>query len=132
MIRTLITLAAALAVTTSAYAAPDTDFPHRDWGKVATLDMSAADATACVARAMDREGSVLVLPTAGGSDIDYTAGSMFGSLNEPWVRFKIREKATGSALTIFYRHPVNQKWLRRVMRNFQKQCLKVASVSPAN
>jgi hypothetical protein len=108
--------------------AKDTDYPHRDWGQVATLDMTVAEATACIARQMDREGSVLILPVDGGNDLDYTAGTMFGSVNEPWVRFQVRA-APSTTLRISYRKPVGQKWLRRVMRNFQKSCLRVTNVT---
>ncbi len=91
--------------------------------------MTLADATACIARVMDREGSVLVLPVEGGNDLDYTAGTMFGSVNESWVRFQIRA-GEATTLRIFYRHPVNQKWLRRVNRNLVKVCLKVIETRP--
>jgi hypothetical protein len=119
------------ALILSAAAAPDTDYLHRDWGQVATLDMSLADATACIARTLDREGSVLVLPVDGGNDLDYSAGTIFGgSVNEPWAQFKIRGTAAPTELRILYRHPVNQKWLRRVMRNLGKRCLKIGSLKP--
>jgi hypothetical protein len=92
--------------------------------------MTLADATTCVARTMDREGSVLVLPVEGGNDLDYSAGTMFGgSVNEAWATFAIRGGQT-STLRISYRHPVNQKWLRRVMRNLQKRCLRVRQIQP--
>lgn len=131
MTRITLSIAAALALVPSAIAAPDTDYPHRDWGQVATLDMSLADATACIARAMDREGSVLVLPTEGGNDIDFSPGGLFGaSTFEPFLRFKVRPTGEFAEMRLFYRHPVSQKKAGRYVEKLQKRCLKVRSIAP--
>ncbi len=112
----------------SASAEKGSDQPHRDWGQVATLDMEVGAATACIARTMDREGSVLMLPVQGGSDLDYSAGTFLGgSVSKPWATFHVRDKPA-TTLRITYRHPVNQKWIRRVMRNLTKSCLTVRRI----
>lgn len=126
----LLTGFAALIATT-ATAGPETDFPHRDWGKIATLDMNQADASACVARAMDREGSVLVLPVDGGNDIDFSPGGLFGATTgEPFLRFKVRGGGSTSSLRVFYRHPIKQKLAGRYVEKLQKRCLKVRQIDP--
>lgn len=132
MIRASLVLAASLAFIPAASAGPDTDFPHRDWGQVAILDMTLADATSCIARAMDRDGAVLVLPVDGGNDIDFSPGTMFGgSTNEPFLRFKVRESGDASTMRLFYRHPVRKKLAGRYVEKLQKRCLKVRSIDPA-
>ena len=83
-----ILILAGFAATASAD--KDTDYPHRDWGHVATLDMSVAEATACIARALDKGGSVLVLPVDGGNDIDYSVDVPWGKRPDAWERFKLR------------------------------------------
>jgi len=111
MKRLAIILAGFAAVP--AHAGPD--YPHRDFGQVIALDMSLPDATSCIARSMDRYGSVLVLPNDGGDDIDFSAGTMFGgSVNEAWISFKVRPDGDASNLRVFYRHPVIAKGVRGI------------------
>lgn len=133
MIRTTITLAA-LALTPAATAAPDTDYPHRDWGQVATLDMSLSDSAACLTRELARQyGHTLPIQVDGGTDIDAGPGpNMFGVPYEPWLRFKIRNEASATTLRVFYRHPVSQKQVSKLVQKMSKRCLKVRSISPAN
>lgn len=131
MIRTTITLAAALALAPAASAGPDTDYPHRDWGQVATLDMKMPDATACVAREVDRKGAALVLPVDGGNDIDFSVGAAFGNVGEPWIRFQLRQAGHDVQLRAAYRHPAHVKLVSKYIRGFQKRCLKVRSITPA-
>lgn len=128
--KSIILIAALLA--SPAYADDDTDYPHRDWGKSVKLDMTLGEATACVAREMDRKGSVLIVPVDGGNDIDFSAQSMFSTVGEPWERFKIRSKDGETTLRIFYRHPVNRRWIEnRDMKRLKKSCLKVLSITPS-
>lgn len=128
----LIALAGFALVTAPALARSDTDFPHRDWGQVATLDMTVAEATGCIARELDRQGSVLVLPVEGGNDIDFSAGGMFGgSVGEPWERFKVRREGDVTTLRVFYRHPFNQKGVGKAVERLGKRCLRISSLRPA-
>lgn len=115
----------------SASVGPDTDFPHRDWGQVAMLDMTVADATACIARELNRSGSVLVLPVEGGNDIDFTVNVLWGKKMEPWERFKLRGNGPTSTLSLFYRHPVTQKGVGKDIARLQKKCLRVSSMRPS-
>lgn len=115
----------------SASAGPDTDYPHRDWGQIATLDMSVADATACIARELNRTGSVLVLPVESGNDIDFTANVPWGKKLEPWERFKLRGAGDTSVLTLFYRHPVTRKGAGKDVARLQKRCLRVKAIQAA-
>jgi len=132
--RSIAILLAGFAVATAsvALAGPETDFPHRDWGNVATLDMPAADAVSCIAREMDKSGSVLVLPTTGGTDIDYTlsGGLMNQNAGEPYMRFKVRADAAGVTLRAFYRRPLSQKATDKTIAGLQKRCLRVEKVLP--
>lgn len=132
MIRTTITLAAALALAPAASAAPDTDYPHRDWGQVATLDMSVIDATACIARELGRNGETSIIPAEGGNDIDYALRVMWGKKMEPWMTFKLRESEDGATMRIFYRHPFKAKNIIKQVERLQKRCLKVRSITSAN
>ncbi|WPZ05664.1 hypothetical protein [Pelagerythrobacter marinus] len=120
-----LTLLAALT-STAAIAGPD--YPHRDWGQTLALDMTATEATACMARELDRQGEALIVPAEGGSDIDFSSDAMFGgAVGEPWIRFQIREDDDATTLSALYRHPVNKRWIARVLRNAEKRCLKVAA-----
>jgi len=108
-----------------------TDYPHRDWGQVAMLDMTVAEATACIARELDRNGSVLILPTEGGNDIDYTMDVLWGKKPDAWERFKIRPNGDKASLKVFYRHPVSQKETGKDVARLQKKCLVVATITPS-
>lgn len=132
MTRAIFTLAAAMAFAPVAIAGPDTDYPHRDWGQVATLDMTLDEATTCVARAMDRKGGVLVLPVEGGNDVDFTHDVAWGKRMEPWLTFKLRAADRGSTMQVFYRHPYTVGKVAVKVRWLQKRCLKVASITPVN
>lgn len=122
-------LAGFAALATQASARSDTDYPHRDWGKVVTLDMSVTEATACIVREMNRNGSATVIPAEGGNDIDWKAGVMFGgTVGEPWQTFKVRSEAGSTTLRIFYRHPVRLGANDKVVAKMRKQCLKVVKV----
>jgi hypothetical protein len=89
MIRTIITLAAIFAVTSPALA-QNPDHPHRDWGKVATLDMPLIEATSCIGRELNRAGDAMIVPVEGGNDIDWTAHVPWGKKMEPWMTFQLR------------------------------------------
>lgn len=133
MTRALLTLAAAMAFAPVAIASPDTDYPHRDWGQVATLDMSLADATTCVTRGIARTYErVITVPVEGGTDIDAgPGGGFFGVAHDPWVRLMVREDAGAVTLRAFYRHPVSRKDVGKIIEKLKKRCLKVASIAPA-
>ena len=118
--------------TVPAHAGPDTDYPHRDWGKVAILDMTVAEATACVAREMRRHGPVLSIGAEGGNDIDWTPGGLFQSGGaEPWITFRIRSEHDQTRLRVLYRHPIIAKGVDGYIKKLEKRCLKVARISPA-
>ncbi|WP_395326936.1 hypothetical protein WBP06_09485 [Novosphingobium sp. BL-8H] len=124
-------LAGFAALATQASARSDTDYPHRDWGKVVTLDMSVTDATACITREMNRNGDATVIPVDGGSDIDVAPHLMWGPKAEPWQTFKVRDEAGSTTMRIFYRHPVKQGANDKAVAKMAKQCLKVREISPA-
>lgn len=132
MTRIALSLAAALAFAAPAAARSDTDYPHRDWGQVATLDMSVTDATACIARELNRNGEASVIPADGGNDVDYALRVMFGKKMEPWMTFKLREHDGMATMRIFYRHPFKASGIIKQVERLQKHCLKVASITPAN
>jgi hypothetical protein len=115
-----------------AAAASDTDYPHRDWGQVATLDMTVPEATACIAREKNRQGGTLVIPVEGGNDIDFRAATGFfgGTVNEPWQTFKVRSEGGATTLRIFYRHPFSQERMTKDVARLGRKCLKVRSTSP--
>ncbi|ALC12475.1 hypothetical protein [Sphingopyxis sp. 113P3] len=133
MTRAFTMLAASLALSASASARSDTDYPHRDWGQVATLDMSVTEATACITRELSRSGSATVIPADGGNDIDFKASSGFfgGTVNEPWQTFKVREVDGSIVLRVFYRHPVNKKRVAKQVEKMRRHCLKVVNIDPA-
>ena len=116
-----------------AHAGPETDFPHREWGMVAMLNMSLTDATACVTRELARQyGRTTPVPAEGGTDIDGgPGGGLFGLAYDPWVRIKVREANGVVTLGASYRHPVSAKQLGKVITRMQKRCLRVAEIRPA-
>lgn len=117
-------------VAMPAMAAPDTDFPHRDWGQIATLDMTVDEATSCIARELNRFGDATVLPMAGGNDIDFAAHPMWGPKMEPWQTFKVRSEDGATKLRVFYRHPVKKASVSKDVTRMQKRCLKVQKIDP--
>lgn len=106
------------------------DYPHRDWGQVVTLDMTMADATACIAREMDRHGSVLVLPVEGGADIDFSVDVMWGKQLDPWERFKLRTEEGKTVLRVFYRKPTGPKSVGKDVERLRKRCLVIREMRP--
>ena len=127
-----IMLAGLAVFATHASARSGTDYPHRDWGQVLTLEMSVDEATACIAREMRRQGPILVLPVDGGNDIDWTAGGLFQKGGtEAWVNFKIRREGDTTKLRIFYRHPIITKGLNGYVKKLEKQCLVVLRSLPS-
>lgn len=131
MIRTLIAFSAALCVASPALADPDTDYPHRDWGQVATLDMTLMDATACIARTLDRRGDAIVIPAEGGNDIDFAVRPAWGPKMEPWLSFKLREEGSATQLRIFYRRPMSRGKVANEVERLRKRCLMVSSITPS-
>ncbi|MEY4056180.1 MAG: hypothetical protein RL519_1515 [Pseudomonadota bacterium] len=131
MIRPSITVIAVIAFASSASAAPDTDYPHRDWGKVAVIDMSLPDATTCVIRGIARTYERVVPASVdGGTDIDAgPGGGLFGIAHDPWLRLMVREIDGDVTLRVFYRHPVSQKQVNKLVSKIQERCLKVRSIS---
>lgn len=121
-----------LALAFAALQDKGTDYPHRDWGQVATLDMTVQDATTCIARTLSRRGDALVLPVDGGNDIDFAVRPMWGPKMEPWETYKVRSSADRATLRLFYRHPVTAKGAGKDVRFLQKHCLKIASIKPAS
>lgn len=121
---------AGFALTASAE--KDTDYPHRDWGQVATLDMSVTEATTCIARFLARKGDAIVLPVEGGNDIDFAVRPMWGPKMEPWESFKVRDEAGVTTLRLFYRHPVRKKGAGKDIDRLVKACLKIRSLTPSS
>lgn len=132
MKRLTLAIAGFAALSTGAIARSDTDYPHRDWGQVATLDMSLVEATACIARELNRTGDASVLPVEGGNDIDFAVRPMWGPKMEPWETFKIRSEGGTTTLRVFYRHPVKQKGVSKDVSRLQKQCLRVLNVAQSS
>lgn len=126
--RLSVVLLAAAAALTSSVALAGPDYPHRDWGKVATLDMSLTDATTCIARTLNKRGSVLVLPVDGGNDIDFSVGVAWGNQPDPWERFKLREEEGVTTLRVFYRHPIRRGGVDKDVKRLQKHCLKISRI----
>ena len=128
-----MTLSILIIAAVMAPAPGGSDQPHRDWGQIATLDMSVTDATACIMRATSRGGaSAQIIPADGGNDIDYraAAGLFGGSVGKPWITYQVRQAGSGSLLTILYRHPYRQSMAAKQFRDLRKRCRKVASVNP--
>lgn len=118
----------------SASAGPDTDYPHRDWGQVAALDMTVSEAAACIVRIKSGGGATAqVVPADGGTDIDFrpSAGLFGGSVFEPWETFKLREASGTTSMRIFYRHPYRQDGISKDFARLRKKCLKVVAVRPS-
>lgn len=130
MIRSSLSIAAALAIAPAAIAAPDTDYPHRDWGQEATLDMSLIEATACVARELNRIGDATVIPAEGGNDVDWAMRGLFGVKQEPWLSFKLREAPGATVMRVFYRKPMSKGKVDKEIRRQQRRCLRVRSIAP--
>lgn len=130
MIRTIITLAAIFAVTSPALA-QNPDHPHRDWGKVATLDMPLIDATSCIGRELNRAGDAMIVPVEGGNDIDWTAHVPWGKKMEPWMTFQLRGAGDRTILRVLYRRPIGPGRVSKDITKMQKRCLKVESIAPA-
>jgi hypothetical protein len=111
-------------------AAGSDDQPHRRWDKTAWTEATLAETQACVARVMDRMGSVLVLPVEGGADIDFTIGGglFVQGMGEPYARFQVRDE--GSRRTIFglYRHPLRGNIFDGSVKSMQKRCAIVITV----
>jgi hypothetical protein len=120
-------------IAASASAKQDTDYPHRDWGQVATIDMTATEAAACLTRQLSRQfGRVTPVPAEGGTDIEGgPGGGFFGTPHDPWVSYQVRGQASGSTLRVFYRHPISQGNISRDVRRMGEKCLKIAKLSPA-
>jgi len=112
-------------VATTASARSDTDYPHRDWGQVMTLDMSVADATACIARELGRRADASVIPAEGGNDIDIAPRGLWGPKSEPWQTYKIRSENGTTVLRAFYRHPVRQGAVTKEVAKLGRRCLKL-------
>lgn len=127
----LITLAGFVILSTPALARSDTDYPHRDWGQVATLDMAVVEATACIARELGRKGDAVVIPMEGGNDIDFAVRPMWGPKMEPWETYKVRSESGVTTLRVFYRHPVKRDGVGKDVARLQKQCLRVSKVEQA-
>lgn len=123
-------LAGFAAIATQAYARSDTDYPHRDWGKVVALDMSVTEATACITRELNRTRVPTVIAVDGGNDIDVAAHVAWGKKMEPWQTFKVRSDGEDATLRIFYRHPIRQGANDKLVAKMSKQCLKVRSIQP--
>lgn len=118
-------------VVTPAATYPGTDYPHRDWGRMATLDMTASEATACIARWLDRRGDVLALPVEGGVDIDYTDHLPWGPTPKPSERYQVREMAGTTTLRILYRGSATKKFIPKNVAKLRKECLRVITITPS-
>lgn len=114
-----------------ALAPPPQDYPHRDWGRVAVLDMTIAEATACIARQLGRRADVMIIPVTDGNDIDIAPRAMWGPKSEPWQTYKIRGSDGVTTLHSFYRHPVKQNAVTKEVAKLQSACLKVRRIDPA-
>lgn len=116
----------------AAQAKEETDYPHRDWGQVVTLNMTATEAAACVTRQLSRQyGRVTPVPAEGGTDIEGgPGGGLFSNAHDPWVSYQVRSDGQIATLRVFYRHPVSQGDLSRDVRRMGENCLKVASFKP--
>lgn len=132
MNRFTIAFAGFAGLTATSAAATDTDYPHRDWGQVATLDMTATEAAACVTRQLARiYGNVIPVPAEGGTDIEGApGGGFFGVAHDPWVSYQVRQENDATVLRVFYRHPVSQKNISRDVRRMGERCLKIRQIDP--
>jgi hypothetical protein len=125
-----ITILSIATLPSQASARSDTDYPHRDWGQVVTLDMSVTDATACIMRELGRRADATVIPMDGGNDIDIAAHLAWGKKMEPWQTYKIRGDGGVTTMRAFYRHPVTQAGVSKEVGKLQEHCLKVKAISP--
>ncbi|WP_311271033.1 hypothetical protein [Sphingobium sp. WCS2017Hpa-17] len=116
-----------IAIAAPSLARSGTDYPHRDWGRVLTLDMSTTDATTCIARELNRTGDAVVLPVEGGNDIDFAVRPIWGPKMEPWETYKVRSVNGATTLRVFYRHPMKPKTVAKDVARLQRQCLKILS-----
>lgn len=132
MKRTVIAALTCL-IATPALADEDTDYPHRDWGQVATLNMTETEAIACVTRQLSRTyGRVTPIPAEGGTDIEGgPGGGIFGTAHDPWVSYQVRG-GEATTLRVFYRHPLSAKNISRDVRRMSERCLLVQSTSNVN
>lgn len=106
-----------------------TDYPHRDWGKVAYLNMTAPEAATCIARELGRSSDTAIVPAENGSDIDVTPRVAWGKKHEPWQTFKVRSEGV-TTLRIFYRHPLRSGRNDKDMRRLRRACLIVDRIEP--
>lgn len=106
------------------------DYPHRDWGKVATLSMSVDEAAACIARTYNRRGGALVVPADGGVDIDATSFATIPR-GEPWQRFKLRTAGDVTTMRVLFRRPLSAKRTEKDVRKLGADCLRISSIDPA-
>jgi hypothetical protein len=76
---TLIIAGLSAIAASPATAQSNSRYPHRDWGKVATLNMSVIDATTCILRVLNRGSTATLIPAEGGNDIDLKPGTILGT-----------------------------------------------------
>jgi hypothetical protein len=124
----LVTVVLAFAALTQS----GTDHPHRDWGQVATLDMSITDATACIMRELGRNGEVALIPTEQGNDIDFALRVFAGKKMEPWLTFKLEKAEESTTLRVFYRRPFSAKGIIKQIERLQGRCLRVRAIESTN
>lgn len=118
-----------LAFTAFITALSGQDYPHRDWGKVATLSMSVDEAAACIARTYNRRGGALMVKAEGGVDIDATSFATIPR-GEPWQRFKLRAAGNVTTMRVFFRRPLSAKRTEKDVRKLGDDCLKIVSIAP--
>lgn len=95
--------------------------------------MSMNDATACIARGMQKKGPTLVLPQDGGTDIDFTPGGFLGwGQPEAWMRFKVRAVNGETVMRIFYKRPLSEKVTSKHVARLRKDCLHIAKLVPSS
>ncbi len=122
-------LAGFAALATQASARSDTDYPHRDWGKVVELDMNVTEATACIVRELGRRSDVTTIAAEGGNDIDVAPRTWPKS--EPWQTFKVRAEEGVTTLRIFYRRPIRIGANDKAVAKMSKQCLRTRNAEAA-
>jgi hypothetical protein len=121
----------AMASTVPA-SADDDSRPHRPWGKTAILAMSLNDAQACIAQELSKSGTVLALPTDGGSNIDWTMRNMsLAPSGSPFLTFQLRDAAGTITLTGLYRRPMSARFLNGTIEQLGKRCLKIKQIDAA-
>jgi hypothetical protein len=128
---TLIIAGLSAIAASPATAQSNSRYPHRDWGKVATLNMSVIDATTCILRVLNRGSTATLIPAEGGNDIDLKPGTILGTgAGDAWQTFKVRGENGKTTLRILYRHPLRIGANDAAVKKLQKRCLKVESISP--